>query len=130
MLTQDILKELLHYDPETGVWTNLVRRGNCSAGSRAGTVKDNGYRQIRILGKIYLEQRLAFLYMLGRWPEPEAEHKDRQRTNNRWLNLREATHSQNQCNKIGSSKTGFKGVYFEPRTGKYYVQIRIDGRKT
>jgi hypothetical protein len=130
MISQSGLKQLLTYDPETGHFHWTVARGRQPAGSRAGTINGHGYRQIRIDGTIYPEHRLAFLYMLGRWPFPEGEHKDRDRSNSKWDNLRDATHAQNMQNS-GSPKsaTGVKGVYFEPRTGKYYAQIRCNGER-
>lgn len=130
MLTTTRLMELLDYNPETGEWTWKVDRGNRSAGAKAGATKSNGYLQIRVDEVIYLSHRLAFLFMLGRWPEGEVDHRDLVKTNNAWANLRECSHAQNQCNtrSIGN-KTGLKGVYFEARTGKFYTQIRVDGRR-
>jgi hypothetical protein len=116
-LTQERLKELLHYDPETGVFTWLKSRGVRKAGSVAdGQHRPAGrqtYVRIGIDCNRYDAHRLAFLYMTGRWPNPEVDHIDLDGTNNRWSNLREATTSQNGANrgKHRDNKSGFKGVY-------------------
>jgi hypothetical protein len=104
-LTQKRLKQLLHYDPDTGGWVWLVdrmsgggRKVQVHAGDRAGYVRSDGYVRIQIDGAFYLGHRLAFLYMLDRWPAEETDHINLIRSDNRWCNLRDATHSQNQRN--------------------------------
>lgn len=66
MLTQETLKQALHYDPETGIWTWKIRPALCvQIGDRAGCLDKAGYRKIQIEKKSYKEHRLAFLYMTG-----------------------------------------------------------------
>ena len=90
MLTQQSLKEILHYDEDTGWFTWLTDRGGTAkAGTRAGSLKPDGYRVIRIGEKKHLEHRLAFLYKTGSWPKKLVDHKNRIRDDNRWLNLRD-----------------------------------------
>ena len=111
-LTQARLKEVLHYDPLTGLFTWRVTKGNITAGTVAGCpANSEGYWRITIDSVKYYAHRLAFLYMLGRWPFEQADHyPDPTTSNNRWANLRDATHGQNTANTHGESKTGFKGV--------------------
>jgi len=92
----------LKYDPISGVviWRRAVN-SRVSAGSRAGTVRPDGRRQIKIDGKTYLEHRLIFAMVMRRWPDPEVDHEDGDPSNNAWLNLREATVAQNRCNTAG-----------------------------
>lgn len=66
MLTQDRLKTVLDYNPETGIWIWKLHYFIRLVGERAGRRTAAGYRQIQIDGKQYYEHRLAFLYMLGR----------------------------------------------------------------
>jgi hypothetical protein len=109
--THDRVKELLSYDRDTGVFTWLVKRGCARAGSIAGHRNKLGYIEIRIDGRLLLGHRLAFLMMTGSMPA-EVDHRDRNKSNNSWLNLRPATHGQNVVNK-GPNKNnslGAKGV--------------------
>ena len=72
MLTQERLKEVLHYYPETGIWTWLISETHrIHVGDRAGGIKEKGYRTIGIDGKRYRSARLAVLYMTGKWPKDD-----------------------------------------------------------
>ncbi len=107
-LTAERLKDLLHYDPDTGIFTWLVDRGRMRCkGKRAGSPEG----QIRIDFHIYRPHRLAWLYMTGEWPKHLIDHADRDPSNNRWANLREATDQQNMWNgRSKLPKSGFRGV--------------------
>lgn len=122
MLTQERLKQLLSYNPETGewFWINAPLHNTRCNGKRAGNMRRDGYRLIRIGGVAYYSGRLAVLYMSGKWPEEEVDHKDRDPSNDRWENLREATSSQNKYNREMSYE-GFRGVY--PCGAKWQVQV-------
>jgi len=114
MITQIELKKILHYDPEEGVFTWLVRTTNSiHVGDIAGTLQHAGYVRIKIFGVLYGAHQLAWLYMVGMWPVDEIDHHDTIRNNNRWKNLRPATHAinmQNQRKAHCDNKTGFQGV--------------------
>lgn len=133
MLTQERLKEILHYNPATGLFTWLVRPGKFSRrriGDIAGYSRpDDGYVTIRIDGRGYYGHRLAFLYMTGKFPDHDGEHKNTDGSDNRWENLREATRSQNLANtKVKrNSVTGVKGVSIH-HSGKYKARILLNGK--
>lgn len=130
MLTQESLKELLSYDPDTGFFTYLVsKKGWVRKGYRAGSIHCDGYRHISIGGRLWLEHRLAWLYMTGEWPEFKIDHRDGERSNNAWLNLRSATDQQNSFNqKVRSSNTsGFRNVRFVT-DGLGYLSARASTR--
>ena len=130
-LTQARLKELLHYDPETGHFTWLVsRRGTTRAGSRAGTPSGYGYIQIQIDGVLRRAHRLAFLYMTGAFPPKDVDHINRVKDDNSWPNLRPATPRENEGNKgLQSSNTsGHRGVSWCKQRGKWRVLCKRDGR--
>jgi hypothetical protein len=143
-LTQKRLQELLHYDPETGVFTWLPRPVsrpfNCLwnahyAGKQAGsTAKSRGnllYVKINIGGSIKSAHRLVFLYMTGELPSMGVDHKDRNGLNNRWNNLRPANQTENCANR-GISKnntSGFKGVYLHKINRSYVASIVIRGKR-
>jgi hypothetical protein len=112
-LTQDLLKRLFEYDPETGFFWHRTVKDDSERTRRAGAIAGGGYRYIKINHKSYLAQRLAFLYMIGRWPSRHVDHRDRDRDNNAWRNLREATRRQNSGNQAArvNNKLGVKGVH-------------------
>ncbi len=126
VLTQARLKELLHYNPDTGVFTWLQSRSVVKKGDVAGSTYGPGYQGIGIDGTVYLSHRLAFLYMTNVVPEHEVDHKNNRKTDNRWENLRQATRTQNLRN-VGvraCSKSGIKGVRFIKKQGKWSARIR------
>lgn len=127
-LTQKRLKELLHYDPETGLFTWLKRVANCvKIGEIAGGKTNRGYIRLRVDGKKYLANRLAFLYMTGKWPTNEVDHENTIRDDNSWKNLRDATRSQNCQNKKkarSDSKTSSLGVSFHKANKKFTARIQ------
>jgi len=132
MLTQERLKELLSYDPETGIFTWLEANGpRAVVGERAGGIHHSGYRYIQIDNVAYGAHRLAFLYVFGYLPENEVDHRDRVRHNNKFLNLREATRQcQNRnCGMLRNNTTGVKGISYEAPTGKWTAYISV-GKKT
>lgn len=99
----DYVHTLLHYNQETGVFTRLVDRKRWKAGSIAGNIDGDGYQVISIDGRSYKAHRLAWLYITGRWPEYQIDHRDCIKSNNAWNNLREATHKLQQKNKVKRS---------------------------
>jgi len=126
-ITQSQLKELLSYDPETGVFFWLV--GRKMAGKIAGCFNADGYLQIGVNGKIYLAHRLAWLFVNGAFPSA-LDHINGTKTDNRICNLRECTAAENQRN-VGISKantSGFKGVYWHKDKKKWYARIGVNSR--
>ena len=87
-MTQEYLKSLLYYNPETGKFTWRVSKNNrVKCGSEAGTIQSSGHRRIRIDKKDYLAHRLVWLWYYGRWPENEIDHINKP-DDNRLKNLR------------------------------------------
>ncbi len=142
-LTQAIVRELLDYDPATGVliWRHRDRKWFKSnrdwrawnsnfAGQRAGSLKRRGYVHVVVFDKDYSAHRLIFLWMTGRWPHPEIDHRDHDHANNRWHNLREVTHQENHKNRSmpKTNTSGVVGVH-QRRDGRYCVRIKADGNK-
>jgi len=128
-LTQKRLKELLHYDPETGVLTWLEDRGGrAKEGTTAGALS-TGYRRPMVDGRRYLAQRLIWLYMTGEWPVSQVDHEDRDRSNNRWKNLRPATKKQNGENRglNRNSTSGVRGVSWDERLQGFRARIFHNG---
>ncbi len=128
MLIQKKLKELLHYNKETGVFTRRkwVNGTGQKKGDVVGSYKSGGYLQCKISGKLYMMHRLAFLYVEGYFPEHCVDHLNGVCDDNRWCNLRHATISCNMQNKaIGkNNKTGFVGVSVNSASGKFSAEIK------
>jgi len=128
ILTQDILKTILNYNPETGIFTWKKTLSNVApVGSIAGTRgKEWG---IKINKKKYLSHRLAYLYVYGNIPSNmEIDHINKNPFDNRIVNIRLATRSQNMFNtgKRISNTSGFKGVYWDKSRGNFVALITFN----
>lgn len=116
MITQAELKELVKYNPETGVFTLAKHRNGTTrkVGDAIGSVRKNGYIEAGINGKVYYLHRLAYLYMTGEMPKEKIDHKNRNKLDNSWDNLRCVTHQENMENDVLPRKhgsLGYRGVY-------------------
>jgi len=101
------------------------------AGDVAGRGSGGGYRQISVDNRLYLAHRLAWLYMTGEWPEVQIDHVNMDRADNRFVNLRQATRSENKGNMRAQANnaSGLKGVYWHKRAGKWCAQINTNGTR-
>ena len=125
-LTAEKLRELLHYDPATGIFTWKVSTARrVKVGDIAGYSNGNGYLQISVQSRLYLAHRLAWLYMYGTWPTDQLDHINRNRSDNQISNLREVTNKQNGQNqsKPSNNTSGYTGVSWYKRTYKWVAQI-------
>ena len=136
-LTAQRLREVLHYNPETGIFTWLVnagRWGRIKAGTPSGSPDANGYLRSQVDGTLYYCNRLAFLYMAGRWPDGIAEHRDGVPSNNRWGNLRDVsqhTNTENRRKPTRNKRSGLPlGVSVDRRDGAIFASITVGGRWT
>ena len=132
MTTQKRLKELLFFDPETGIFIWRVKPSNpVKRGSVAGHLGVLGYTLIGIDGLVYPAHRLAYLWMMGEFPPHEIDHIDGQRANNKWSNLRPVTKSQNQQNsKMRIDNTsGHKGITWNTDRQKWMARVQIGNKR-
>ena len=130
MITYLEINEKFDYDPETGLIHKKSQRScDVQKGNIAGCIRPDGYIVVSFKGKKLLSHRVAWILMTGKWPEQLIDHKNSIRSDNRWLNLRAANHSQNGANsqKRSINKSGFKGVYLH-YSGKWHAQIKKDGK--
>jgi hypothetical protein len=118
-LTQKFLKSRLLYDPMTGVFSTHE-----DPTTPVGSIQ-KGYLYIGLAGRSYASHRLTFLYMIGEFPPEEVDHINRNRLDNRWDNLRPATHSENNRNKrINRNNTSGKmGVVWHKRKQRWEARI-------
>ena len=131
MITQEELKSLLNYDPETGLFTWLkANTRRVKAGDIAGTKSEYGYIRIRIKDKTYRAHRLAWLYVYGVNPIL-IDHINMVRDDNRLVNLREADKSKNKLNmgKRSDNKSGFKGVSYSKQSNKWRAACSVNKKQ-
>lgn len=148
-LTQEYLKECLHYNPESGEFTWNVRPrhhfrtdpiykmwnthySNKPAGSKVTPEKSRtSYLWIGIDGKNYRAHRLAWLYVHGAWPDNSIDHIDGSGLNNKLINLRDVTNRQNQMNRKTqlNNTSGFTGVVWDKNHKKFQARIKINGKQ-
>lgn len=131
MITQERLKELLHYDTETGIFTWVSVKGNMKPGMIAGRTNADGYIVIKIDSIPYMAHRLAWLYCHGSMPTNFIDHINSIKNDNRKINLREATKQQNNHNKIRPNKdntSGYLGVSYHKVMRKFAANITKNNR--
>lgn len=131
LLSHDELIKILDYNQETGIfiWKHEQKNGQIKANSIAGSIhKKTGYIRIGINNMKYLAHRLAWFYVTGNWPIMTVDHIDTIKHHNWFINLREATMSEQGCNiKLRSDNTsGTKGVVWNKRVQKWIVRICIN----
>lgn len=132
-LTAERLREVLHYDPETGVFTwkvTLSRRA--PAGSRAGAYRAlKGYTPLSVFGVKYLAHRLAWFYVHGVWPPEDLDHINRDRSDNRIANLRLASRTENSQNASikRNNRSGYKGISWHIQTAKWRAYLMINRKQ-
>ena len=138
MLTLNRLKEVLNYNPDTGIFIFKVcsSNGKQKTGSVAGNVyRTNNrraeYLRIWIDGKRYYSHRLAWLYMYGEWPNNGIDHINGDGIDNRIENIREADNTIQQRNRAQRSdnRSGVTGVFWYKNLNKWCADIKVKGKK-
>ena len=129
MISQERVKELLDY-VEGGLYWKVSTSNRVKVGERAGTLEKTGYRRIKVDGKYYREHQLVFLYHEG-WIPKLIDHRDGERGNNMFENLREACFSTNAMNSTirKNNSSGVKGVYWHKAAKKWCVEVKAFGKR-
>lgn len=138
-ITAEFIRNLVDYDPETGVFTyredRICGRGrvNIKAGDVAGTKRPNGYRLININLKPMLSHRLAWLHFYGEWPKNVIDHINGDPSDNRIKNLRDVTFAENMQNirkSPSSRKIGtLLGASLYKPTNRWRAYLRVDNKQ-
>ena len=125
ILTQSRLKEVLHYCPDTGVFTWIRTKQVRMIDKEAGTIAWNGYRDVSINGKKHGCHRLAWIYIHGDFPINNIDHINGIKTDNRIENLRDVSQSENLKNARlrSDNKTGVTGVYINKSKKSWTMRI-------
>lgn len=131
MVTQDRLKELMDYDPLTGIFTRKKRTAmRQKIGEAVGVEMKKGYLKCGIDNKEYFMHRLAWLFMTGDIPNM-VDHINQDKKDNRFSNLRSVTNSQNLRNMSRSKRntSGFTGVSYSNNYQQWVAQIHANGKR-
>lgn len=126
MITAEQARELFDYNPETGIVTRKVTTS--SRAKRGYTITDvsaTGYLRVRFQGKQVHLHRVIWLIQTGDWPLYEIDHIDRNKLNNRWLNLRDVTCVENLQNR-GSTQGG---VYLNTTSNSWQAKVTHNGKQ-
>lgn len=130
--TQQELIEAFIYDPAEGsfYWTHHENVYINVRGKRTGVGMSRGHCHIKFKDKTLKAHHIAWCIVTGTWPTNQIDHKDTDRSNNRFTNLREATHHQNMMNRClpKNNTTGYKGVV-KRRYGGYEAVMQLQGKK-
>ena len=131
------LRELLDYDPDTGLFARRVatgKGGRFKSGLEPGCVSPQGYRVIAIDRVLYKAHRLAWLHVHGVWPTNHIDHINGIKTDNRLVNLRDVSrsvNSQNRRDAMANNKTsGLLGAYPARTPSRWYAVISAHRHRT
>ncbi len=129
--TQEYLRSILRYDPETGFlyWKEIIPC-RINIGDRAGTLTQDGYISIKVGGRSYRAHRIICCMVYGEFPLDEVDHIDHIKHNNRLENIRLATRLENMRNQIMhiTNTSGATGVCWDRRRCKWLARIHIEGK--
>lgn len=124
LISQAEVKARFDYDPKSGIFTDKT------TGKKAGSPNAKNYLYVRIGGRSVGLHRLVFMWMYGHWPVEHVDHINSCPWDNRLVNLRPATASQNAQNRRPTDKNyGYKGVVRNKVTGRWHAKITVDGRR-
>lgn len=129
-LTADRLRELLHYDPETGIftWKNRQRYGK-KVNGQAGHCRSDGYVCIMVDSQMQQAHRLAWLYMTGEHPKQCIDHIDGNPGNNRFSNLRDLSRGVNAQNRRVSTLSTSGLIGAQKNGNRWLANIYVDKKR-
>lgn len=150
LLSPEMLRKLLRYDPDTGklFWIkrdpSFFKAGkqtamhNCAAWNARyadteafTSIRDGGYKHGQIFSKSYKAHRIAWALHYGEWPKECIDHINGVTSDNRIKNLRDVSRSKNQRNASMSlnNTSGVCGVYWCKRSKKWIARIEVQNAR-
>ena len=142
-VNEQIIREALDYNPETGELTWRVRPpshfltkklfkiwNKRYSGKKAGSFRKDGYLQVKLNRKPYLNHRISWFLYYGCFPNNQIDHANGVKTDNRIQNLRDVTHQQNAMNRKKEirNNSGVTGVRFSKRLKKWRSEIKCKSK--
>jgi hypothetical protein len=132
-LTAERLRELLSYEPDTGVFSRRldITKSHVSAPGSVAGGRSKEHVTISVMNVRYMAHRLAWLYVTGEWPKGVVDHVNGDGYDNRWSNLRDVDaliNAQNRHRPHGMASTKVLGVCTAPN-GRYRSYIRAGGKQ-
>lgn len=130
-LSQEYLRDVLHYDRETGTFTWKKNTGKKRLVGKVAGSKSEDYWEIGLLGRRYKAHRLAWFYVHGVWPQSDIDHINLDKLDNRFDNFREATRAQNNINThpVTKSSSVRRGVCWHSQASKWRAYITVRSRQ-
>lgn len=125
-----LIRDLFHHDPETGVLTWRVKRGCRAMGMTAGCLSPNGRWVVSVQGKLQYRYRVGWIHYYGSMPDAEIDHVNGDSSDDRITNLRLATRKQN-CENLGirvDNSSGVRNVVWDKDREMWKAQVRSNGR--
>ena len=134
MITQAEIRRLFYYNKKTGILRWKIKpskHSNIKIGDEAGSIGSNGYKRVQVNNKHYYVHIIIWIGMTGYKSENDIDHKDRNRINNKWNNLREISKQCNQrnCSIRKDNTSGIKGVSFCKRDNKWLSRLAINKKQ-
>lgn len=130
-MTQETLRELFEYKDGNLYWKFKTHKSGVNRiGTIAGCITVEGYRLIKVNRIIWLAHRLIFMYHNGFFPET-IDHINKNKSDNRIENLREATYSQNNANRSihKNNNSGLKGVFKRKDRNLWMAKVNLNGKR-
>tara|TARA_R100000781_G_scaffold108815_1_gene73519 strand:- start:1051 stop:1599 length:549 start_codon:yes stop_codon:yes gene_type:complete len=136
--SQEFLRGIHSYDPDSGRYLHSVDLNTRKKGDHVGIIKEGGPIHNRrkfwggayINGGSYVVARLIWVWVTGDDPgELLVDHENRNSLDNRWTNLRLATHGENSRNRSihRNNSTGYANIYYVSG-GRYRVSFQYEGQ--
>lgn len=128
ILTQELANKYFEYKNGELYWKIKISK-NKQIGDIAGCVQKNGYKIFMFKNKFYYAHRVIYLIHYGFIPK-YIDHIDRNPSNNKIENLRQATQSDNICNRPVqcNSKSGVKGVFWIEKRQRWVAKCQYQGK--
>ena len=127
----ELVRKHFAYDTETGELRWRIGSRRVKVGDVAGHAvsAEDGRIKVGFLYKTVWAHQLIWAYQTGEWPTHFIDHINRNPSDNRWCNLRAATHVENRANQTKTNnKYGYRGLYWIKHTSKWGARVTVNNK--